>query len=282
MLDAESEQIREVYAFFGLAMSRAQNLEEGLTMLIAVFGDSKLMTAWDYDARFAESFDSPFGKLVTKFAELSMPDQEELNEQLKKAVDDRNFLAHHYFWNRAVQLCSFEGRLQMIEELLRMGDRFESLDNELRQLARGIAQQRGLKREDLQAQIAAHGEELLSGAAKPFRPERVPNPIKIVGAYEWRTTGTIKSKLVLTSDDGKCLILGERGLCYGPQNIPANELITKTDFEKALPATVNPRPKKSTLWNYGIELANGFVLRARSDEINGKPVCRFGLRKTKP
>jgi hypothetical protein len=279
MLDADSEQIREVYAFFGLAMNKAQNLEEGLAMFIAVFGDSKLMTAWDYDARFAESFESTFGTLVTKFAELSRPNHEELNEQLKKAADDRNFLAHHYFWDRTVQFCSFEGRAQMIEELLRMGNRFESLDKELRQLARGIAQQRGLKREDLQARIAAHKEELLSGAAKPYRPERVPNPIEIVGAYEWRVDGTIKSKLVLTSEDGKYLVLGERGLCYGPQNIPAKELVVKVHFSMALPVAVNPRPKKSAPWNYAIIFGKGYILRVQPGEVDSKSVCRFGLHK---
>ena len=281
MLDPESEQIREVYAVFGLTMYQAQNLEQGLAMLIAVFDDSNLMTAWDYDARFAESFESTFGTLVTKFAELSSPAHEELLEQLEKAVEDRNDLAHHYFWDRAAQFCSSEGRAQMIKELVSMGNRFESLDQELGQLARGIAQQRGLTKEVLQAQTAAEMEELLSGAAKPYRPERVPNPIEIVAAYERRTDTTVKSKLILGSKDGKYLVLGERGLCYGPQNIPAKELVVKADFERALPATVNPRPKKSAPWNYAIALANGYILRAHPDQVNGKPVCRFGLHKLK-
>jgi hypothetical protein len=281
MLDPESEQIREVYAIFGMAMYQAQNLEKGLAILFAVFDDSKLMTAWDYDARFAESFESTFGTLVTKFAALSSPGQEQLLKQLEKAVHDRNVLAHQYFWDRAAQFCSSEGRAEMIRELVRMGNRFESLDQELGELARGIVQRRGLTKEVLQAETAAETEALLSGDARPYRPERVPNPIEIVTAYEWRTDSTVKSKLILGSKDGKYLVLGDRGLCYGPQNIPAEELVVKADFERALPATLNPRPKKSTPWDYAIPLANGYTLRVRPDEVNGKPVCRFGLYRRK-
>lgn len=281
MLDPESEQIREVYAVFGMAMYQAQNLEKGLAILFAVFDNSKLMTAWDYDARFAESFESTFGTFVTKFAELSSPGHDQLLKQLEEAVNDRNVLAHHYFWDRAAQFCSSEGRAEMIRELVRMGNRFESLDQELGELARGIAQRRGLSKEVLQAQTAAETEALLSDAAKPYRPERVPNPIEIVTAYEWRADSTVKSKLILGSKDGKYLVLGDRGLCYGPQNIPAEELVVKADFERALPATVNPRPKKSAPWDYAIPLANGYTLRARPDEVNGKPVCRFGLHRLK-
>ena len=41
MLDPESEEIREVYAFFGLAIYQAQCLEKQLAMVIATSGDSK-------------------------------------------------------------------------------------------------------------------------------------------------------------------------------------------------------------------------------------------------
>jgi hypothetical protein len=39
--DPESDQIRDVYAYFGLAMYMAQNLERGLAMLLALEGQEK-------------------------------------------------------------------------------------------------------------------------------------------------------------------------------------------------------------------------------------------------
>jgi hypothetical protein len=279
MLDPESEQIREVFAVFGSAMYLAQNLERELAILLAVSSESKPMTAWDYDARFAEYFQSTFGALVTKFAELASPAHLDLLERLEMAADDRNELAHHYFWDRAAQFCSSEGRAQMIEELVSLGNRFEALDAKLDELSGEMMQARGLSKEMLQINTETELKELLSGASEPYRPQRVPNPTEIVSAYEWRANSVTKCALVLASNDGKFLLLGERGLCYGPQDVPVNELILKTDFVKALPATVNPRPKRSAPWDYGIVLANGYILRARSDTVNGKHVCRFGLRK---
>jgi hypothetical protein len=282
MLDPQSEQIREVYAFFGLATYLAQVLERGLAMALAVFGEDKRMTAWDYDARLAENFQATFGTLVTKFAELSGSKYPKLADRLSKAVSDRNQLAHHYFWDRAIPLCSSDGRAQLIVELQRMGDEFESLDEELTNLTREWVQQRGWSVEALENHTAAYTEGLLKGIHQPHNPEHVPNPIEVVAAYEWRANGTIRSKLVLGSKDNSYLLLGERGLIYGPQSIPAEELIVKAEFEKALPATVNPRPKKSAPWNFALSLANGYILRVRPDDLNGKPVIRFALRKLNP
>jgi hypothetical protein len=53
----------------------------------------------------------------------------------------------------------------------------------------------------------------------------------------------------------------------------------KSEFAKALPSTVNPKPKKAGSWNYVIPLANDYELRVRPDEASGKKVVRFGLRR---
>ena len=279
MLNTESEQIREVYTLFGLAMYFAQCLERGLAMLLAVFGEAELMTVWDYDARLAENFQSTFGALVTKFAKLVDTEHPRLTDQLAKAVDDRNYLTHHYFWDNVARFCSREGRAQMIKELHRMRRQFESVDEEVDELTREYTKRMGISAEALETSTADHMQELLTGVMKPHDPQRVPNPVEIVGAYEWRVDGTIKSKLVLAAQDGRYLVLGEKGLCYGPHDISAQELVVKAHFEKALPASVNPRPKTSALWNFAFPLANGYILRARPDEINGKPLVRFRLQK---
>jgi len=282
MLDPESEQIRELYALYGLAMNVAQNLERELAMLLAVFDSAGLMTAWDYDARLAENFDSTFGTLATRFQDLSKLQYEELNARLSKAVGDRNDLAHHYFWDRAVQFNSSNGRAQMIAELDAMRERFEALDEELTALARECAGRRGMSAEALKANKAACIAELLSGSKDKYDPKLAPNPVEIIAVYESRYDRGSKYPLVFASRDGRYLILGEKGLCYGPQNISLEELVVKEPFEKALPAEVNPRPKKSAPWNFAITLANGYILRVRQENVDGQARIRFGLRKLRP
>jgi len=278
-LDPESEQIREVYARFGLAMYLAQALERQLAMLLAVVGKRETSTAWDYDARLAESFQSTFGALVAGFGEVAAFDHQELFGQLETAVKNRNDLAHHYFWERAVQFSSTRGREELIEELTTLGEHFESLDGTLTTLTHDITEQKGMSKETLRGHIRKSMKDLQSGTAKPYKPQRVPNRIEVTGAYEWRAGNIVKSGLVLKSMEGKYLILGEKGLCYGPQDIPPEELVLKPEFAKALPVELNPRPKKPAPWTFAFPLANGYVLSTRRDLQKGKPVCRFALKK---
>jgi hypothetical protein len=273
MLDAESEQIRDVYAMYGLAMYHAQCLERGLAMAIAVLNSERL-TTWDYDARLAENFESTFGQLVVRLEKMTGDKHRQLVAALSSAVEDRNKLTHNYFWEKAVAFSSVEGRNEMLHELATIGDRFISLDGELSELTAGFVNEEVMQ---------THLEKLLSGAESPHDPKRVQNPTTLVAAYEWRVDDTenVKRKLVLASEDGKYLLLGEKRLCFGPESIPAGELFVKGNFTNALPAKVNPRPRKAREWNYAIPLANGYELRVRLDEVNGVSVCRFGLHRIK-
>jgi len=279
LLDAESEQIREVYAYFGLAMYLAQNLERELAMLLAILSKTEMSTAWDYDARLAHSFDSTFGRLVTQFGEIAAREYAELHAQLEMAVESRNDLAHHYFWDRAVLFSSRTGRDGMLEGLRTLVNTFESLDRTLTRLARNVAAQKGLPEEKLRIHVQNTFKALQSGNAKVYRPERVPNPVEITGAYEWRAGGVVKSGLILKSSGGQYLIVGEKGLCYGPQNIPRDELIVRAEFQNALPAFVNPRPKSSPPWTFAFSLANGYILNIRADLQNDSQICRFALNR---
>ena len=275
MLDPESEQIREVYAQFGLAIYSAQCLERELAMFLAASGTSERFTAWDYDDRLAGNFESTFGALVT-FLRVSHFVDESLLSELEKAVDERNELIHRYFWNRAVEFNSTEGRTRMIGELEGLTAHFDFLDRELTKLVHDLMAEKGVT-EDV---LRKHLDALLIGGAMPHDPRRLRDPVTITAACEWRVCDSVESAILFASDAGN-LVLGERGLCFGPQGIPAEHLKVKTEFAKALPATVDPKPKKASSWNYVIQLANNYELRVRPDERDGKQVVRFGLRSRK-
>jgi hypothetical protein len=86
----------------------------------------------------------------------------------------------------------------------------------------------------------------------------------MTGTQEWRSDVSKGGNLVLISKGGRYLVPGEKGLCDGPFAAPAGSSVKNLSFEKAFPATVNPRPKITSLWNYGIPLANGYLLRAQT------------------
>jgi hypothetical protein len=195
----ESLQIREVYAYFGLAMYEAQNLERQLAMLLGILGKTEMSTPWDYDARLADGFQSTFGTLVTDFGRLAPAEDAEVHAQLEAAVRSRNDLAHHYFWDRALQFASSKGRNGMLEELRELVSTFESANKALTRLTRRVAAQKGLPEEKLRIHAENELEALRSGREKVYRPERVPNTVEIVEAYEWRADSGVKVGLIFKS-----------------------------------------------------------------------------------
>jgi hypothetical protein len=263
-LDPENQQIRDVYAHFGLAMYLAQSLERGLAMVLALEAQSERMTAWDFDARLAENYGSTFGTLVTKFVASSEPKPAGLTERLLSANCQRNDLAHQYFWDRGIKFCSDEGCMDMLVELRQMQAAFTALDDELGQLADARILQRGQSLESFRQRTELALREMIGGTLEPRNPESVPNPVEVVGAEEWRSDVSKPGNLVLIAKDGRHLAPGQRGLCFGPRSVPSGKTAVALSFDKAFPAIVNPRPKTSSSWNYGIPLENGYILRART------------------
>ena len=265
---SEEEEIREVYAHYGLAMYLAQNLERGLAMVLALMSHSDRRTAWDWEAQLAQHYESTMGTLVGRFTAQYLAQEPVLTASLSVANDHRNELAHHYFWDRGLQFCSAQGRMDMLSELKQIQRNFRQLDDALICLAEEMLEQQGQDVQAFRARTEVSLHALLSGATEPRNPEVVPNPVELVQAQEWRSGGKPHSNLVFLTKDSRVLAPGEWGLCYGPQSPPTDTVVQKVSLESALPAIVNPRPKTSTPWNYGIPLSNGYILRTKVQDHN--------------
>jgi hypothetical protein len=169
-LDSESKRIRDVYAYYGLAMYMAQNVERRLSMLLALEGLSTGMTAWDFDARLAENYQSTFGDLVSKFLSSSQGASSEPSARLQRANEQRNDLAHHYFWDRGIQFVSPDGQMAMIAELSQMKVDFESLDDDLTALQEAALRRRGEDIDNFRLGVENNLHGNLSGVALPHSP----------------------------------------------------------------------------------------------------------------
>jgi len=115
----EDEQVRDVFAHFGLAAYCAQLFEKGLCNFLVVYKmlTGELVTLADFDAAERKVHRKTLGMLLKDIRPLvtfSDPDGEKL---LDDAVVKRNYLQHDYFWDRAVEFASVVGRGQMITEL---------------------------------------------------------------------------------------------------------------------------------------------------------------------
>jgi len=138
-LDPESEQVREVFAHYGRAMYAAQCLEQSIFQHLVFFDlFPKTIAAhttpdnWtaNFDQYEARELGQTMGKLVRRLQQVGQS-TEAVERLLAQALKDRNWLAHGYFSDRAVEFTVPSGRLEMIEELKTISDQFFSCTNEI-------------------------------------------------------------------------------------------------------------------------------------------------------
>ena len=202
-LSPESQRVRDVYAHYGLAMYLAQNVERGLSMALALEGQSQHMTTWDYDARLAENYQNTFGGLVSKFIASPIGLSSGLSDRLKRASLQRNDLAHQYFWDRAIQFASSDGQLEMIAELKQIQDEFTALDDELGLIVDAFVKGRGDSVEDFHSRAELSLNAFLSGSQTPHNSESVPNRVEVIAAQVWSVNPDEPGNLVLISSEGR-------------------------------------------------------------------------------
>jgi hypothetical protein len=139
-VDAADDETREVYARYGLAIYFAQVVEHAVVNLMIALRlpERGGLTQRDIDQFMDEAFAMTFGRLAKELRRMGQPTRL-VERDLNQARDLRNWLAHRYFRDRAVQFMSPAGRAAMLEELddatnsfLRVNESLERLSAEIR------------------------------------------------------------------------------------------------------------------------------------------------------
>ncbi len=133
-MNQKGRENRELYAHAGLALSLAQTLEHVLKNFIVLASaierrrsqppstaDDKARFNADLEKLEAETFKQTLGRLIklvkSRFQFQAKPG---LEADLSQSLIDRNQLVHHFFWDRALEQHSSQGRRNMAEELQRI------------------------------------------------------------------------------------------------------------------------------------------------------------------
>lgn len=134
-MDYDEEQVREVYAHFGLAMYLAQVLEHGVVnaLVILRLPAKAKMTRQDIDEFMEGRFQKTLGALLRQQRSEIGSIPGELDSVLRKALRERDFLAHHYFRERSERFVLRDGREQMLQELQGYQKLFEDAEGLLSQ-----------------------------------------------------------------------------------------------------------------------------------------------------
>jgi hypothetical protein len=157
-MDHLSEHCKEVYAHFGLAMYRAQCVEQSIIQLL-IFADFfptnlpkyKTTEQWEKDFdKYDELLSSKtMGQLLKYLNNLSAVDST-IEALLKKALNQRNWLAHSFFVDHALSFLSSNGRDKMIQELEESRELFNIVENILSPIKHSLFEKYGLTQEKCQ------------------------------------------------------------------------------------------------------------------------------------
>lgn len=121
----KDELVKEVYAHYGLAMYLSQVLEHGrVNALIFIdFVPSNMhkfrhRSIWEkhLDEFSSQHFKTTLGKMINNLKK-HITIEADFEEILSKALEVRNYLAHHYFRDRSEIFMTDSGCNKMIKEL---------------------------------------------------------------------------------------------------------------------------------------------------------------------
>ena len=160
----KSEHCKEVYAYYGLAMYRAQCVEQSIIQLL-IFCDlyekeaNSKHTQEEWEAKFdtfdQEVSDKTMGRLIGHLKSLNVL-QATTESLLAKALKERNFLAHSYFQAKAIDFMNESGRNKMVTGLEKSIELFNQVEDILEPITMSVAAKYGLTKEvlaDIQKQL---------------------------------------------------------------------------------------------------------------------------------
>lgn len=271
-MDSQGELLtKEVFARFGLAYYESEVLHRGLCHIyvFCTFASKTDITSPRVEEKFAHAYSLTLGSVNDKIQSIIPEDLKLIFDQ---AVEKRNYLAHHFWFERAEKFLSDSGKKEMIEELTGYTELFSKADEMADQILEPKLKEFGFSDADFQIAL----EEIKKGKAmEPFpnirklkKQERITHVWEVVLPSGGNT-------IVFETDDGCLWQLCDVGFGW------TNQIKNKnwTEYQKTLkylPANINPRPSKSNPWQYEFKLSKNVVFCVNPGSKPG--TCKWGIK----
>ena len=158
----EQDQVREIYAFYGLAMYWAKCLEQSIFIhLIFLDFFPNNVNSFQNSTKWASAFAAyeekelakTMGRLLQKLIDEGQPTKE-VNTLVSVSLQKRNWLAHSYFSQLSVELTLQAGRSLIITELQAMIEIFRQATAKLDNITMPNARRHGYT-EEMEAKAMA-------------------------------------------------------------------------------------------------------------------------------
>jgi len=229
------------------------------------------------EERLSEAFSLTLGDVVTKLDGV-LP--AELGDELRDAVDRRNFLAHHFWFERAHLMFSVEDVRQLIVELDEYAELFDRLDSWASEWAAPKRRELGITEGVVQASL----RRILAGESDEPLPDRqtirelekkLSRRQRLIRVWECPLDDGRKP-LIFELADGSLWQLSDVGLGLTRFREVGPDWVEHPAVKPHLPADILPRPEPSGPWDYEFPLANVAVLWVKP---GSQPQSfRWGLR----
>lgn len=271
--------VREMYARFGLAYYHSEVLHRGLCIILAMSDLPRrdLVTRPRVEELLAHAFSLTLGDVIKALAD-KVP--EELSARLDEVRHMRNFLAHHFWFDRAHLMF----RADQIEELIAELDRYAQLFNQMDEETCAWFQDRrtelGLTDDVLKQSLA----RVVSGQEEPPLPgkdtgkqiaKKLKGKQRLLRVWEFDIPEGGKL-LVFELQDGSLWQLCDVGLGWTRFRRTESHWVEHPAIKPYLPADISPRPNDAKPWEYEFKLKRGAVLWVKP---GGRPqTFQWGIR----
>lgn len=256
---ASSDEVKEVYARFGLAYYHAEVLHRGLCNLYALscIPEGGGITRPRFEEHLLEAYSSTLGRIVTLVLPL-LP--VELIPKLQSAIEQRNFLAHDFWFDRIHLTLTSEGVDRLIDELTAYSQTFNALDAEIDKCTESYRSRSGITGEMFAEAVRAmlRGEE-----PEPLIRKRRPKKEEVIVAIYEAPTEAGGSTLIFQTEDRILWQLCDAGLGWTVYDQVESSWKPLVPLQKFLPARINPRPPIEKPWHFDILLGGGVSLAVR-------------------
>jgi len=255
-MEPSEEKIKEIYARFGLAYYLSECLHRNLCILWALcqFSDPGHITRPRIEEHLSKAYSFTLGALVNEVSPLL---HAELNKSLNEALEMRNFLAHHFWFERVHLMTASGGVAQLIDELRVYENIFQKVDNEIDNLTGPLLKRIGVTQEvienSLRLVLDGKGESLLH--RRRLRKQEI-----LVAIYDV-PIGEKSSTLIFETNDQCLWQLCDIGLGWTRFDTVESTWKRNSLFDPYLPTTINPRPDLDSPWNYEITLKGSASLK---------------------
>ena len=221
-----------------------------------------------YEEKLSYAFTLTIGKIFEKVKNI-IP--EGMRPKVEEAIKKRNFLAHHFWYEKSHLMFSIENIQQLIEDLNDYATLFNEIDEILVKMFEPYVNKFDTEfgiNEEIQKSL----EKIKDGVPpEPLMKKRkLRKKEKIINVYIAPPNNT----LVFQADDSALLLLCDIGLGWSNLNKPESNWTINEKIQKYLPIEINPRPKIIEPWNYDFKLKHDKILHIKKENN----IIHYGIK----